>query len=127
VPYKDKVKRLECTRKAGRLFYRRNPEWYINRQNTARYTVMVHYSGSEQPFCKQCGYSDIRALQLDHINNDGYINRRKGIKAGHAFYSWLIKNGFPDTVQVLCANCNHIKEIERRKAQRISTWQATFK
>jgi len=86
-----------------------------NKEHTKklRYQVLSHYSGSDQPFCKQCGHSDIRALCIDHINNDGVSDRKVNGKA-QAFLRYLIRNSYPEGYQILCANCNLVKEIERR-------------
>lgn len=89
-------------------------EWGIN----LKYEVLAHYSG-EQPKCIKCGFSDIRALCIDHIYNDG-AKERKEIKphnkhrgiGSKTFYSWIRKNNFPPRYQVLCANCNAIKQRE---------------
>jgi hypothetical protein len=57
-----------------------------------------------------CGYDDPRALQIDHVDNQGYARRKKG-EAGEALYRKVIETkgeGF----QVLCANCNWIKKAE---------------
>ena len=63
--------------------------------------------------CARCNYSDIRALQIDHINGDGFLERAPGSKLRHFRY----KNKLEDPeankkYQVLCANCNQIKRIE---------------
>jgi len=80
-------------------------------------TVINHYGGK----CVHCGYDDIRALQIDHINGNGAEHRRQLSKkykakgksfAGYTTYRWLIQNNFPDGFQVLCANCNYIKHYE---------------
>ena len=52
--------------------------------------------------CVRCGFDDIRALQIDHINNDGYKENR--VKMYHK-----ILRGDTEGYQVLCANCNWIK------------------
>ena len=73
--------------------------------------VLEHY-GKE---CNYCGITDIRALQVDHINDNGADERRKlGLTtfAGVIFYRWLRKQGWPDGYQILCANCNVIKQYE---------------
>ena len=61
-----------------------------------------------------CNFSDIRALQIDHINNNG-AEERKSLGgqnvSGWRFYEYLIKNGLPDGYQTLCANCNMIKQL----------------
>lgn len=59
------------------------------------------------PKCKRCGFADPRALQIDHINDKGNLNRKLGLD----FYREVIREngvGF----QILCANCNWIKRAE---------------
>lgn len=56
-------------------------------------------------FCACCGENERGFLTFDHKNDDGAAHRRK-IGAGHIFYRWIIDNGFPDSIQVLCLNCN---------------------
>lgn len=73
--------------------------------------ALRHYSknGSE-PVCKECGFSDIRALSIDHILGGGAQHRLKvGVKTGTHFYHWLKKQGYPEGYQVLCMNCQFIK------------------
>lgn len=60
--------------------------------------------------CNRCGFSDTRALQLDHIKDDGHTDRKRF--AGHlAMVRYYIEH--PDEaklrLQILCANCNWIK------------------
>jgi hypothetical protein len=65
-------------------------------------------------FCQICGYKDIRALQIDHINNNGAEERRSlggQNVSGWRFYQYLVTNGLPDGYQTLCANCNMIKQL----------------
>lgn len=62
--------------------------------------VFDHYGN----ICKCCGLNDIRFLTVDHINNDGGGKYRDS-----NFYSWIIKNNFPDNLQLLCWNCNCAK------------------
>ena len=64
--------------------------------------------------CAWCGFTDIRALQLDHINDNGAEDRKNlvgGNYGGAEFYRKLIKAGLPDGYQILCANCNQIKQL----------------
>jgi len=68
--------------------------------------------------CVRCGFSDIRALQLDHIKGGGGIERRK-IGSSMYLYFYIIKQlkkgkGF-DKYQLLCANCNWIKRSEEKE------------
>jgi hypothetical protein len=62
--------------------------------------------------CVRCGYDiDIRALQFDHINNNGKEERSKS-----SFLNYYTKH--PEEarkkLQVLCANCNVLKEMDRK-------------
>lgn len=67
--------------------------------------------------CNQCGFSDPRALQLDHVNSDGYAERL--VITGLTVF----RKALSDTkgrYQLLCANCNWIKrsthnEMPRRR------------
>ncbi len=76
--------------------------------------VLGHYSPELK--CASCGYTNIRALTLDHINNDGAKQRRElkklGVSSGSGFYRWVKKNGYPSDLQVLCMNCQFIKRDE---------------
>lgn len=59
--------------------------------------------------CKACGFTDIRALQVDHIiavgqkNRLAQVNLRKDITIN------------PHLYQLLCANCNWIKRHENNE------------
>lgn len=58
--------------------------------------------------CSCCGESNLGFLTIDHVNNDGYLDKNKNGKrhSGRALYNQIIKQGFPDKYQILCMNCN---------------------
>jgi hypothetical protein len=58
--------------------------------------------------CSKCGFSDIRALQIDHKNGGGKKDRQ--LLNNLAIYRKVIKNSMD--YQILCANCNWIKREE---------------
>lgn len=60
--------------------------------------------------CARCGFDDMRALSLDHINNDGNEQRRKLGERG--VYRDAKKDLQPDKYQILCMNCQFIKRVE---------------
>ena len=64
--------------------------------------------------CRECGYSNVDALTLDHINNDG-TPHRKLVGGGFNIYWDLKRRDFPSGFQVLCCNCNWLKEVARRR------------
>lgn len=60
--------------------------------------------------CILCGFSDIRALQLDHINGGGNKERKKfGNTHNMAVFYLKNPNMLKKNLQILCANCNWIK------------------
>lgn len=62
--------------------------------------------------CACCGEEQRAFLQFDHVADDGY-EHRKTISPGSTFYRWLRKNGYPPSIQILCANCNQGKRLNR--------------
>lgn len=85
--------------------------------------VLTYYSKEDIPECSKCGFTDIRALCLDHVNGDGNSHRKNGGKKGINLYRELLKHNF-DTeyeFQVLCANCNMIKVFENKECSHTKT------
>lgn len=93
-----------------------------------KFKVLTNYSNTNFPSCIKCGFSDIRALCLDHINGDGRIHR-KSLKYGKGknLYKTLLKDNFKCDfeLQTLCFNCNTIKLFENRenKYERTKEWK----
>src|ERR1044072_447567 len=69
-----------------------------------RYEALQHYG----MMCGCCGESELVFLCIDHVNDDGGEERRRGGK-GTAFLRWLAKNDWPAGYQTLCHNCNYAK------------------
>lgn len=100
-----------------------------NRRNRAysrrlRVAVLAGYGNK----CCQCGFSDDRALQIDHVYGGGARERQGGLKGG-TFLLRLINGNFPTEYQLLCANCNQLKsfsnlERPRHDASRARGWKA---
>lgn len=70
--------------------------------------------------CRRCGFRDPRALQIDHVNNDGYVTRQREQSSYRRAKKILeeLKAGITGRYQILCANCNWIKrEMVREVAQ----------
>ena len=68
--------------------------------------------GNGKLACVRCGFDDVRALSIDHINGGGSEDRRqKGLKSS-GFYGWLQKHNYPDGFQTLCMNCQWVKRFE---------------
>jgi hypothetical protein len=80
-------------------------------QKTKR-EVLIYY-GNGKLACVKCGFNDIRALSIDHINARGREERKKlGLLTGGKFYYWLKSHNYPRGYQTLCMNCNTIKRFE---------------
>jgi hypothetical protein len=102
-----------------KTWYRKNKElrskYDSNRRNNLRITVLTYYSKGI-PKCNLCFFDDVRALVIDHINDDGAYHRKQ--LQGQMIYIDIINKGYPKGFQVLCANCNTIKEYNRVKGWR---------
>ena len=61
--------------------------------------------------CIRCGFSDHRALQIDHVKNNGAQHRRE-YPAEPTRYKNIWENIDSGEYQLLCANCNWIKRYE---------------
>lgn len=57
--------------------------------------------------CVECGFSDTRALQIDHVNGGGKQEAKK-LGGFQRIYRKIVSDGI-DNYQLLCANCNWIK------------------
>lgn len=58
--------------------------------------------------CVCCGEKERAFLVFDHVNDDG-AEHRKIVSSAHMPW-WLARNDYPDTIQLLCANCNTAKQ-----------------
>ena len=113
------ARNLDKHRRNKRAYYHlamKDPEKKsINRVRTRDYwrnlrdEVIATYGGK----CVCCGETEPMFLTLDHVNNDGADHRRSlGAKEGNGrggnsrTLAWAKKNGYPNTLQVLCMNCN---------------------
>lgn len=80
--------------------------------------VLAHYSSCAEPICVKCGFRDIRALSLDHINGEAKKDYVKRGRVGVGFYAILKKENYPPGYQTLCMNCQWIKRSENNELNR---------
>ncbi len=106
-----------------RAWRERNLEWSRQdsreRERRRRGSVKEEAVAALGGKCSRCGFSDHRALQIDHINNDGHKERKtfgNDLVALRRRAMTEIKSG---KYCLLCANCNVIKESERRQMSRL--------
>lgn len=82
---------------------------------------IISYLGGK---CIKCGFTDIRALQLDHIHGHGNIITKHGANSGAIYHYYL---SHPEQMeelttmyQVLCSNCNWIKRYENNESNSLA-------
>lgn len=70
--------------------------------------------------CVKCGFSDSRALQIDHINGGGYTERKLYPTNPKKYYADILKSikNNECKYQLLCANCNWIKRFENNETRK---------
>lgn len=82
--------------------YAYNRGWSTKRRAALRSEMLTAYGGA----CACCGEQQPMFLQLDHVNNDGAVDRRR-FKNNEQHWLTLRAKGWPrDRFQLLCANCN---------------------
>ena len=111
MPLKDKKKNNEYQKE-----YHNNNRGRLNFKKREQFKRMADlifdYYGNK---CNCCGETQRLFLTLDHVNNDGYKYKFPSGKriTGATFFRKIIKEDFPDTIQILCMNCNHGKMRNR--------------
>ena len=123
--HKEKTKKWQkenrdAQRKIRMRTYYKNKE--VENTRSRNYTLrrriqVLKAYGGETPKCSNCSVTEIRVLELDHINNDGSQERKSVGKLGAGFYGYLIKNNYPnkDRYQILCKNCNYLKYLNAKQ------------
>lgn len=56
--------------------------------------------------CACCGDAHIAFLTIDHVNDDGHIERKEYGLSTTNQYKRILDMGCPDTYEVRCFNCN---------------------
>lgn len=115
MPYKDKVRAREWHRDWRKANPERVKQIHIEEVTRLRSEVLTYYGGGKLA-CVRCGFDNIKALSIDHINGDG----SKGVgwkkrKAGKSFYRLLRRQGYPKGYQTLCMNCQYLKRFENKE------------
>lgn len=98
---------------------KRREHYYTNKDSRQKYSknyylekkreVVNHYTKGKMA-CPCCGVFGLVFLSVDHVNNNGAEDRKKGLR-GYRLYLWIVKNNYPEDYQVLCYNCNQAKAI----------------
>jgi hypothetical protein len=97
----------ELTATRGARFYRRNKERISEKVLLEKLTIWKLMGNK----CACCGEDDPIYFQIDHVNNDGYLERKgKGRRTTLKRYM-----AAPHNYQLLCANCNQAKKLNGGK------------
>ena len=115
-----RMNNIEIIRKRAREHYQAHKNEYrlIRRvmqksiYERVKTEVLTHY-GNGKLECVCCGEDIPQMLTIDHINNDGGIERKKLKRTGHNIYRYLLKEKYPQGYQTLCFNCNSGKHINK--------------
>ena len=106
------VKSYQYNKKYAKKYYEKNKKKMI------KYTTKYHRQKRQDIIkllggkCIKCGYSG-SALQIDHINSDGWKEKRNINSYVYKIYKKIL-NGSKD-YQLLCANCNWEKRNELKE------------
>ena len=95
-----------CSKELHRRTHQKN---LIERKIKFKNIVLNHY-GSK---CACCGESTPEFLTIDHINGEGNKHRKQ--EHCDDILEWLIRNNLPNGFQVLCMNCNFVKDIHKKQ------------
>lgn len=99
----DKCK--DCTKANEKIDIERYRANGRKKQRSRRARALAALGGK----CVRCGFDDYRALQIDHKNGGGSLERRAGYQAKAILQ---VLRGEVEKFQLLCANCNWIKRFE---------------
>ena len=106
-----------CQAEANKTHYQNNKQVYLDRAitrnarlNTQNKQRLFAYL-SEHP-CIDCGQTDIRCLEFDHVRGNKSANITRMITSAT---SWSNIESEIAKCEVRCANCHRVKTLERGK------------
>lgn len=117
-------------KESKRLYYLVNKEWHKQKCRRRHLVWRAKAILRLGEVCAHCGFTDVRALQIDHILGGGA--KEKEFYNGHIveIYKKVVNTFGPLAYQLLCANCNTIKAFEdgafRRGSETISVTTTLF-
>lgn len=79
------------------------------RRRALKLEVYTAYGGK----CRSCGDSRLDHLCIDHVNDDGYLDRFPSGKrrCGVDLLKRIKREGYPESYQLLCLGCNLAKQV----------------
>jgi hypothetical protein len=116
---KNKTRIRKYKREMMRKLRAKNPEHYRAQSRAAKKRLKDKVFDIYGSVCA-CGFSDIRALTLDHKNNNGAEERKKIGERG--VYLRALRKEYRNEYQVLCMNCQFIKRVEAGRQNQFQQW-----
>lgn len=109
--------------RVGSTYRKYSFDYYRKVQHKLRIEVLNFLGGK----CKRCGFTDWRALQIDHIDGGG----TKELRASNSHVYWknimkLKESEWTKKYQLLCANCNRIKVYENNEFRKPGIYTKHF-
>ena len=96
-----------------RRYRNENPQKHREQSRLSKRKLKCQVFGIYGTACKCCGFSDIRALTLDHVFNNG-SDERKAIGERGVYRRSLLAE-YRSEYQILCMNCQFIKRVKANK------------
>lgn len=108
---RDKID--EYHKKYWKIYYKKNKSRLDTNTSKRYYECLfkcLEYFGNK---CKNCGITDKRVLQLDHVHG----KRKKDSKLSNVnkLYIEISEGKYENEYQLLCANCNWIKRTTNKE------------
>jgi len=120
---KNKEKIRKQKREVMQSLRAKEPEKYRiqSRQSKERLKERVFDKYGRE--CVRCGFTDVRALTLDHVLNNGSAERQEHGERG--VYRRALQDEYTAEYQTLCMNCQFIKRVEAGKQNQHQQWCAS--
>jgi hypothetical protein len=125
---KNRQKNPEKMRKIEKKYYDAKGKFTKQKHHAGRKRkVFTEYSklvsGSNVICCAKCGLIDkLEFFTIDHITGRKSMGHARYF-GGENLYRELEEKEFPDGFQVLCWNCNYLKDLTKRRKNRSQTPQ----
>jgi hypothetical protein len=118
--YCEREDPLEVKRRRVALYLKKHPvsrrKYALRIRDVARSNrlKLISFFGGK---CIRCGFDNVHALHFDHINGGGNKDRQRFSGNGAMLVSYYLKHQDEAraTLQLLCANCNTLKQYEQRE------------
>lgn len=98
----------DLNKKRRSEYFQKNKKSILVRRGNTRKKLRLDVIEILGGKCLFCGFTDIRALQIDHIDGKSINDRVMRTSTPTTYYKKVIKDSGKN-YQLLCANCNWIK------------------